>query len=178
MMRELNRARKSGDWLMPPTAADHPRTWGECAGGPRPCPLVGCRHHLYLEVDPANGSIKVNRPDVPVWEMERSCTLDEAQRGGMTLEEVSEVLGVTRERIRQLENRAMRRLAELIGSDPEAPDAELRASFAQNRPVNPDDVFAALGLNKEDSWLKNLLHSHLSTNQDSEPWLTSMTDLG
>jgi hypothetical protein len=114
MIRELVRARKSGDWLMPPTAADHPRTRGECAEGPRPCPLVGCRYHLYLEVSDDNGSMKINRPDVPVWEMERSCALDEAERGGMTLEEVSEALGVTRERIRQLEERALRRLQELI----------------------------------------------------------------
>ncbi len=39
-----------------------------------------------------------------------SCALDLAERGGMTLQEVAEVLGVTRERIRQLESKALRKL--------------------------------------------------------------------
>ncbi len=33
-----------------------PKTRGECASGPRPCPWVSCRHHLYLDVD-KNGSV-------------------------------------------------------------------------------------------------------------------------
>src|SRR5581483_1287305 len=28
-----------------------PRTRGECVDGPRPCPWVGCRHHLALDVN-------------------------------------------------------------------------------------------------------------------------------
>jgi DNA-directed RNA polymerase sigma subunit (sigma70/sigma32) len=39
-----------------------------------------------------------------------SCVLDVADNGGITLEEVGELLGVTRERIRQIEAVAIRKL--------------------------------------------------------------------
>jgi len=42
--------------------------------------------------------------------MPETCALDVADRGGATLGEVGSVLGVTRERVRQLEERALRRL--------------------------------------------------------------------
>lgn len=82
---------------------DRPRERGECADGSRPCPYVRCRHHLYIDVNPETGSIKLNFPDLEVWELKDSCSLDVADRGGITLEEVGEVLNVTRERIRQIE---------------------------------------------------------------------------
>ena len=58
------------------------------------------------------GSIKTNYPDVQVWEMPRTCALDEADRGGMTLEDVADTLNLTRERIRQIETNALRKLRE------------------------------------------------------------------
>src|SRR5689334_3476886 len=39
-----------------------PRSRAECAQGPRPCMFVSCKHHLYLDVNPATGSIKLNFP--------------------------------------------------------------------------------------------------------------------
>jgi hypothetical protein len=54
-------------------------------------------------VNPVTGSIQMNFPDIEVWEMNESCALDIAQRGGITLEEVGEIMNLTRERIRQLE---------------------------------------------------------------------------
>lgn len=68
-----------------------PKTRGECLTGPRPCPYVTCKYHLG----------KVSEP---------TCTLDLADKGGMTLEEVGEVFGVTRERIRQIEERALEKI--------------------------------------------------------------------
>jgi len=38
------------------------------------------------------------------------CALDVADLGGRTLQQISEQLGVTRERVRQVEDRALRRL--------------------------------------------------------------------
>lgn len=83
--------------------AERPRTRGDCKDGPRPCPWVGCRHHLYIEVNPETGSLKLNFPDLEVDELEHSCALDEADRGPETLEIVGRLMNVTRERMRQLE---------------------------------------------------------------------------
>jgi DNA-directed RNA polymerase sigma subunit (sigma70/sigma32) len=38
-----------------------------------------------------------------VWELAQTCALDVAERGGITLEEVGEIMNLTRERIRQVE---------------------------------------------------------------------------
>ena len=73
---------------------------------------MSCKYHLYLDVNPETGSIKLNFPDVEVWEMTETCALDIAERGGVTLEEVGEIMNLTRERIRQLEMSGLNRLAE------------------------------------------------------------------
>jgi len=90
-----------------------PKTRGECAEGPRPCPHVSCRHHLYLDVSPRTGAIKLNFPDLEVWDLPISCALDVAENGATTLEDVGGILNLTRERIRQLELSALGRLEAL-----------------------------------------------------------------
>ncbi len=87
-----------------------PRFRSQCANGPRPCPWISCKFHLYLDVNPDSGSVKVNFPDLEVWEMTESCALDVADRGGITLEEVGEILNLTRERIRQVEVSGLEKL--------------------------------------------------------------------
>jgi hypothetical protein len=82
---------------------DRPRARVECRDGARPCLYVSCRYHLYLDVNPVTGSIKINFPDKEPWELEDTCALDVAERGGITLEEVGEIMNLTRERIRQVE---------------------------------------------------------------------------
>jgi hypothetical protein len=89
---------------------DRPHKRSECLEGPRPCPHVSCRHHLYLDVNPNTGTIKLNFPDLEVWELAYSCALDVADLGGTALEVVSELMNVTRERIRQIEMQALARL--------------------------------------------------------------------
>ena len=89
---------------------DRPRTRGDCIDGPRPCPFVSCAHHLYLDVNPANGSIKVNFPHLEVWEMTETCALDVADNGGWTLENVGVVMRLTRERVRQVEMTVLRKI--------------------------------------------------------------------
>lgn len=79
-----------------------PRTRGDCADVPRPCPFVACRHHLYLDVSARTGAIKLNFPDVEPDELTESCALDVAERGETTLEEVGAIMNLTRERIRQV----------------------------------------------------------------------------
>jgi hypothetical protein len=80
-----------------------PRTRAECVGASRPCPWIACKHHLYLDVDPRNGTIKFNRPDLEPDELEDSCALDIADSGGTTPELVGLKLNMTRERVRQIE---------------------------------------------------------------------------
>jgi hypothetical protein len=89
-----------------------PRTRAECCDGPRPCLWVSCRFHLYLDVNEATGSLKLNFPDKEPWELQSSCALDVAEQGGLTLEEIGRLLNVTRERARQLEASGMRKLAD------------------------------------------------------------------
>jgi hypothetical protein len=89
---------------------ERPASRGACQGMERPCPYVSCKHHLYLDVNPETGSIKLNFPDLEVWEMRETCSLDVADRGGITLEEVGEILNLTRERIRQVEVRGLLKL--------------------------------------------------------------------
>lgn len=95
-----------------------PRTRAECADVPRPCPYVSCKHHLYLDVHPERGSIKLNFPHRESWELEESCSLDVAERGGATLEEVGGIMNLTRERVRQVETAG---LSKIRASDDAAP---------------------------------------------------------
>jgi hypothetical protein len=83
-----------------------PITRGECVNGPRPCPHVGCRHHLYLDVQ-HGGNIRIAFRDREPDEMEYSCSLDVADGGVRILDEMATVLGVTRERTRQIFERAL-----------------------------------------------------------------------
>lgn len=103
-----------------------PATRADCAAIARPCMRVGCRHHLVIDID-ARGRIAIaggsRLPDEPTFaELEAfvdellarvreigSCVLDliEHHASGMTLEEVGERLVVSRERIRQMERKAL-----------------------------------------------------------------------
>jgi hypothetical protein len=92
---------------------ERPKTRADCLEGARPCPFVSCKHHLYLDVSSRTGAIKVNFPDLDVWEMTETCALDVADRGGTTLEEVGAIMNLTRERIRQVEVKGLAKLAAL-----------------------------------------------------------------
>jgi hypothetical protein len=99
-----------------------PKTRGECADIPRPCPFVSCRHHLALDIsrrgvvlvtDPTlgrdiNGVETTFTDDNP----RPSCSLDVADQGGRTLDEIADMMGLTRERIRQIETEALRAVRE------------------------------------------------------------------
>jgi len=49
------------------------------------------------------GQIKRTFPGLEPWEMQETCALDVADDGGHTLDEVAELVGLTRERVRQIE---------------------------------------------------------------------------
>ena len=103
-----------GRMMYPETDYWKPRTRAECVDMERPCPFVSCKYHLYIDVHPVRGSIKVNFPDLEVWEMTETCALDIADRGGITLEEVGEIMNLTRERVRQVETQGLAKLQALV----------------------------------------------------------------
>ncbi len=110
-MKRLTREElRIGALLNPPVDIPRPESRGECQGEARPCPWVACKYHLYLDVNPDTGSIKINFPDLEPWEMRHTCALDVADENGITLEEVGEIMNLTRERIRQVEVRGLAKL--------------------------------------------------------------------
>ncbi len=111
--RMTKRELEIGRMLYPETDYERPRTREECLDAPRPCPFVSCKHHLFLDVSARTGAIKLNFPDLEVWEMNESCALDVADRGGTTLEDVGAIMNLTRERIRQVEVKALAKLQAL-----------------------------------------------------------------
>ena len=108
-LRRLTRAElAAGAEAYPPVVdVERPRTRAECRGGARPCPWVACKHHLYLDINPRTGSIKLNFPELEPWELEHTCALDVAADGGKTLEEIGAITNLTRERVRQVEVRGL-----------------------------------------------------------------------
>ncbi len=120
--RMTKRELELGRLLYPETDYWKPKQREDCQatgaeGSERPCPYVSCKHHLYLDVSPRTGAIKLNFPDLEVWEMKETCALDIADRGGTTLEDVGAIMNLTRERIRQVEVRALAKLEALRDMD-------------------------------------------------------------
>jgi hypothetical protein len=73
-----------------------PPTRGDCQDGPRPCPYLTCRHHL------GDGA-------------KESCALDVADRGETERRDVAALLGVSQQRVAQIERQAMARLLKVHG---------------------------------------------------------------
>ena len=57
--------------------------------------------------------MKINFPGIEPWEMAETCALDVAEKGGITLEDVGEILNLTRERVRQVEMDGLTKMQQL-----------------------------------------------------------------
>lgn len=89
---------------------------------PRPCPWISCRWHLatiYAQPGRLGGRAHpwiaklAHDPDAAAeWALglSETCALGVADRGGVTLDEVGDLIGVCRERVRQIEERLLVRL--------------------------------------------------------------------
>ena len=132
-MKRLTREElRVGALMYPPVDIARPKSRSECSEEMRPCPWVACKHHLYLDINPETGSIKINFPELEPWELKNTCALDVAEKGGITLEEVGEIMNLTRERIRQVEVRGLLKLK--MGSpSPDELGAELLAAKRANQ---------------------------------------------
>lgn len=95
-----------------------PKKRAECKGGERPCPWVSCHYHLATDITDV-GSIKLNfpnlepgdeLPEIDFDDMLETCALDVADEEGRVLEEIGIYINLTRERIRQYEEKALAKL--------------------------------------------------------------------
>jgi hypothetical protein len=112
-----------------------PRVRGDCENGLRPCPYVSCKYHLYLDIG-SNGSMKMNFPDRDPTDLTETCALDIADVGGATLEDVGVLMNLTRERVRQVEVKALVNLLRTARED---------ATRARRRlPLIDPDTFSVL----------------------------------
>ncbi len=91
--------------------SNKPTTREECKNnGVRPCPYVSCKYHLYLNVNKNNGSIKFNFPDLEFDDLEETCALDIIEKGEATLDMIGQYMNLTRERVRQIEDKVLQKL--------------------------------------------------------------------
>ena len=103
---------KIGGFLYP-EAVTRPAKRAECEVGLRPCPFISCRHHIAVDVNDEAGSLHLTWPGVELWNLSASCSLDVAAEGGRTLDEIADVLNVTRERVRQIQAGALVKIRRL-----------------------------------------------------------------
>ncbi len=109
--RHLPIARPDVDWM------ERPKKRSDCADGPRPCPWAGCEFNLLIEVDPRTGHLHMPFGTTDVDELPESCWLDVADRMGATLDQVGRALNVSRERVRQIEERTLQVIADHTGAE-------------------------------------------------------------
>lgn len=72
---------------------------------------LNCRKNNFSDRSPS-GALILNFPDLEPHQMDpkRSCSVDVAMRGGTTLEEVGKAIGLTMERVRQIEKTALAKI--------------------------------------------------------------------
>lgn len=74
-------------------------TRGKCMGGVEPCDQLHCRFHVLSD----KSERKAKALPLP----RIACALKLANLGGMTLEDVGRAMAITRERVRQVEAKAV-----------------------------------------------------------------------
>ena len=93
--------------------ADRPKLRSQCVDGPRPCPWVSCRYNLFLDIR-SDGILRFNFPGKEPHEVFHSCALDLAEDGLRTLEQVALLMGMSKERARQIEEVAFSKIKSAV----------------------------------------------------------------
>jgi hypothetical protein len=88
-----------------------PTTRGECRGGLRPCPFVGCRYHLYLDEENYGkrriSKLLCNFPDLDPLDIPETCALDVAEQGGIDISEIGVLLNLSKSGVENTLKRAL-----------------------------------------------------------------------
>ena len=103
-------------------------TRGACRKLPGDCPHTVCRFNLTSEHRDNRGA-KPAELHLPV--VREACALEAAELGGMTLEEIALRLSLTRERVRQIELGALKKLWARLGMD----EGTVEAGREQTQPA-------------------------------------------
>jgi hypothetical protein len=105
-------------------------TRGACRKLPGPCPHAVCRFNLTAERRDNRGA-KPAEEHLPV--VREACALEAAELGGMTLEEIAIRLSLTRERVRQIELGALKKLWARLNDQPAHQEEQPAAASALRR---------------------------------------------
>lgn len=88
-----------------------PTTRGECVNACRPCPFVGCKYHLFLEVIKSGGiSFNVGDDVKNLQRMAQTCALDVAAHGQHSARNVGRLLNLTHQAVSKIEEKALEKV--------------------------------------------------------------------
>lgn len=118
--QQMRRCADSGVTAMHAPGCDHTANQAVCHS--RPCIFVGCRHHLASDVTSKYRIVVID----DLASLPETCALDVAEIGEQTLEAIGALLHVTRERVRQMEERAEKRLRKLDEELPSHARSEMK----------------------------------------------------
>lgn len=111
-------------------ALRRPRTRGECATSPRPCPWVSCNWHALWITREGHAALTGTygphwRGRGGIWDAlehaaehldpDATCVLDLTEDGPRTHHEVAQMSGLTRQRVCQIEDKVIRKVRSSSG---------------------------------------------------------------
>jgi hypothetical protein len=114
------------------TRRKRPTKRRECPDA-RPCPWVSCRDNLSIAITRKKFVNFTGSEDPKEWG--QNCCLDHAEKGPVTLEDIGALMGVTRERIRQIEISASAHFVELAHLNLDVPMPEPRVVDPEGCPT-------------------------------------------
>lgn len=77
----------------------------------RPCPKFSCPHHLWVEDERRGRPHHGQSPPPKIVERKESCAIDLANHGEQTTDQVAGTMRITAERVNQIEDRALVKVA-------------------------------------------------------------------